>query len=507
MLDGIGARPSSKDSVSSATRSLTAGLVLIFLIGIGVRVAFLFQPMRSDESLTYSDYASRSLGVVVTDYSQPNNHVLHTVLVYLSTSLLGSAPWAIRLPALLAGIAIIPVTYLSARAFYNERVALVSAAIVATSSPLVLYSTNARGYTLLILLTLCLLLLANEIRASNKTGTWVLFSVVASLGFYTIPIMLYPYGGIVIWLLLIVLFSDDRSSAAVFLRNLSLSVFCTILLTLILYLPIVEMFGFQAIVGNTYVQRETGFAFLRSATQLWSEIWGQWHDDYQLPVSILLTVLAILGFTFRHRTSSTKGSPFTTMVVWCVVYLIASQAVPFLRVLLFLIPIGAIWIGCGLFLLLQKAPYLRDDQRSVVTTILAVLFALITAGSLLVQQTPYYADATGTLRDASTIAQQLQKDLRGDDEVIVQTPSYEPLRYYFSRLNVPLRHLCAWMLCKPSISTRLFIVVNIRENQTINGVLQSASINKQHYNAPRLLYKRLFANVYVTQPLHAGHRN
>ena len=52
-----------------------------------------------------------------------------------------------RLPALIAGILLIPATYLLFRVISNNLAALLSSALVAVSSPLIEFSTNARGYT------------------------------------------------------------------------------------------------------------------------------------------------------------------------------------------------------------------------------------------------------------------------------------------------------------------------------------------------------------------------
>ena len=60
--------------------------------------------MRFDEAFTFLRFASQPLLEGLTTYAEPNNHLFHTLLVHISTSLFGDQPWAIRLPALLAGV-------------------------------------------------------------------------------------------------------------------------------------------------------------------------------------------------------------------------------------------------------------------------------------------------------------------------------------------------------------------------------------------------------------------
>ena len=45
------------------------------------------------------------LGTGMRDYTAPNNHILHTAMVRASYLVFGDSPPALRLPALLAGIA------------------------------------------------------------------------------------------------------------------------------------------------------------------------------------------------------------------------------------------------------------------------------------------------------------------------------------------------------------------------------------------------------------------
>ena len=71
--------------------------------------------MRYDEAWMFLNYGSASFASAASNYSLPNNHVFHTLLVWLTTHALGDAPWAIRLPTVVAGVFVVVATYFVAR--------------------------------------------------------------------------------------------------------------------------------------------------------------------------------------------------------------------------------------------------------------------------------------------------------------------------------------------------------------------------------------------------------
>ena len=153
--------------------------------------------MGNDEAASFIYYASHPLSIIVTIYGSPNNHILHSILMHAAYRIFGSAEWALRLPAFLAGMAIVPLTYLAARNLPREKAlptrgALIAAALAASAPVLIDYSTDARGYTLL-----CCFVLICTIAVAR--GAWRTFAISAALGFYTLPVMLYPFLMLVVW--------------------------------------------------------------------------------------------------------------------------------------------------------------------------------------------------------------------------------------------------------------------------------------------------------------------
>lgn len=107
-----------------------------------------------DEIYSLLDSFRPPLAQIVTVFPRDNHHPLYSVLAHLSLAGLGEAAWTIRLPALLFGVASVPMLYLLGGAVTTRREALAAAALLAVSYHHVWFSQNARGYTALAFFTL-----------------------------------------------------------------------------------------------------------------------------------------------------------------------------------------------------------------------------------------------------------------------------------------------------------------------------------------------------------------
>ena len=155
---------------------LLAGSAIV-VVAVAIRVAYLDVPLRYDEATTYNNFVSKPLYVALANYATPNNHLLHTFLAKVSVGVFGSAEWAIRLPRCSPASR-------SCRRRSRLRActtvalaALLAAALVASSSTLVEYSTNARGYTLVALATVLVFLAAARALETDSLGAWAAIAV------------------------------------------------------------------------------------------------------------------------------------------------------------------------------------------------------------------------------------------------------------------------------------------------------------------------------------------
>src|SRR5262249_2753573 len=155
----------------------------------------------------------------------------------------------------------------------GSGVALASAGLVACSSILVEYSTNARGYTLVALVFVLMLGTGEVLLRRRSVLGWSALTLLAGIGFWTIPVMLFPYGAGLIWLAVSSRTPQTQSAyQGTFFRWLFASVLLTGTLTALLYAPVILVSGGGALFGNRFVTPLT---------------WGQLYE--RLPASLLST--------------------------------------------------------------------------------------------------------------------------------------------------------------------------------------------------------------------------
>ena len=116
----------------------------------------------------------KSLLPIFKDLAHDNNHILNTVFMYLSGT--GDpANWVkFRLLSFAGGIITIPLVYLVSGKFFSQKLwKMITVLFAAVSFPLVVYSSEARGYACLVLFTMLSFYLLLEYL--DKRKKWALF--------------------------------------------------------------------------------------------------------------------------------------------------------------------------------------------------------------------------------------------------------------------------------------------------------------------------------------------
>jgi len=234
----------------------TLFLVAILFVALLLRLFHLNDGLWLDEILTYINYANLPFAKILTTFDSENQHFLFSLLSRLSLLLFGESIWALRLPAVLFGVASISALYLLGREVADSREALLAAALLTFSYHHVWFSQNARGYTGLLFWTLLsswFLLLSLK---HGKTCDWFFFALSAALGVYTHLTMLFViFGQFAVYLLQI--FKSRKGSG----RNPWLGLFLgfggAALFTLILYSPVLPQLTHT--IGGTEVSVVTAW--------------------------------------------------------------------------------------------------------------------------------------------------------------------------------------------------------------------------------------------------------
>jgi hypothetical protein len=452
---------------------------LITAVAMISRLANLFQPMRYDESVTWAYFVGRPWHTVVSSYQFPNNHVFFSLLAKATSSLAPFQPWALRLPAFLAGIAIVPLTWAVGRRVASPAVGLIGAALAAGSTSLILYATNARGYSLVVALFLVLLLHADRIRVSPTARGFALHALLGALGLYTIPVMLYPLGIVATWLLL-----AAARTTGVARRRLAVG---TVLASaaagaaaLLLYLPIIRGAGMSALTGNRFVTPTTWSAFVSDLPRHAAETLLAWTSPLPWWAAPLLLVLALAGA--RRTEPSDRPSLALATVLWCAVLLAATHRVPFVRVWLFLLPLFHLAVARGLLRVARRT----RAADAVASPMSAALVAAAVASVALFSDAVRASEDTGSFPEARGVTARLATELRAGDRVLAPIPTNGPLLYYFSARGLDT----ALLTTPPERTRRAFLVLDPSRGRTLSWAVSVGMIRPAEYDEPTILLRR-----------------
>ena len=411
---------------------------IIVLAGL-LRIPWMNRPLEYDEAYTFNELARHSLSQVISDYSLPNNHIFHTILVHFSFLIFGNQAWVIRLPVLISGLLLIPCVYLLTRRFYSRMAALLAAGLVTTFPYLILKSATARGYMLIALLTVMGLLLGEYLVSRKNNLGLLLWSLCIALGFYTNPSMVYPFAALFLWLMLKTISPGPAFGYASRREWITYTVSYTLLagaLTIFFYLPVLLSKGFVFFFNGARTVESLPFSlFLTSFPDVLKLLAQEW--EFLLPAWMALVLAAgfvlTLVFSLRDRRGGTLLLASFPLGVGAVLLVQRPDSIP--RIWLWALPILIIWAAAGLSNGLSWIAQIIRFPKQVRTAILTgiVLIFLINATSEANQQ----AKTSPLNSDEINVTLYLKSMVTPEDIVIVPGHVDALYWYYFTYYHLP----------------------------------------------------------------------
>jgi hypothetical protein len=232
--------------------AIERAVIISFFSAFSIRTVYhsVTSPITSDEAWTYLTFISRGLPASMSLNYSPNNHILYSILGSLSFYLPFDSTFNLRLPSLIITFACCLLFFVSIRLLFNTLTAFLSTSLLISLYPFMYYSLQARGYLLITLLfTLCFFALFAVIK-SGRREFWVIYSVAAILGAYTLPSFLYPFLSLSLFAFFYFIFQRRYAE----IRRLIISGVLTGFGVLALYLPVFAVSGVATVVANEYVQ-------------------------------------------------------------------------------------------------------------------------------------------------------------------------------------------------------------------------------------------------------------
>ena len=465
--------------------------LIVMAAGFWLRVSHMDDPVRNDEAFTYLMYVKRA---DYFNYSMPNNHILNTLLVSASAQMAGGAPWTLRLPDFLFGLALIPAVGLLCFQLCGSRsLSIAAMALAASSTALVEYSTNARGYSLIACMAAVMACVTVRLGKSPKWRTgWVVWTCCGVAGLYSVPTML-----LAILPLTLLLLADRWAEVKQRLLPLSLSLLSTAVITVLLYEPVIATSGLAAITANPYVSPETlGTIPAEMSTRLGelAAMWGASAPAFFLPFLCLGTCLCAVAAAMRGSNRALLLSLLAIAVAIAMAFL--QRRVAPARVYLYLQP-WMIGCACAAIALLLNRFTRRAKSLQLAVAILLLLLAAdnwikVKRQPLLISEDPH------TFVEARQVAAELVARETPWPNIAMLWDSSEniwpPLLYYYIQLRPAGRSLASWddRQCNAA-----FILLSPGDN--LDAFLKRKPGFSQLYAPPQLIRETANSRVYLAE--------
>lgn len=155
------------------------------LVALLVRIPGLGSGLWADEIFAVMESIRTPFPHSLTDFPGDNKHPLYALLAHASTLVFGEHIWSVRLPALLFGVATVPLLYNLGSRITRASESLAAAALLAVSYHHVWFSQNARGYIMVAFWAVLTTLLLVHAMRERITVSWIWPGIAAGLGAYT----------------------------------------------------------------------------------------------------------------------------------------------------------------------------------------------------------------------------------------------------------------------------------------------------------------------------------
>jgi mannosyltransferase len=403
---------------SDLSRSQTLiAVALITLVAIVLRSYRLGSDLWLDEITPIVDYGHMPLVQVIGSYLRTNNHLLNTLLTKLSIGVFGESEWSVRLPAVLFGVATIPVFYWVARLVLSRWASVAATAVLAVSYHHIFFSQNARGYSAALFFALATSGLLIRALADDKKWRWLLYAVCMFLGLASLAQTAFVFAAhVIVGLIAVVLIRKRGGSGAPLARRLAIVFGITAFVSFQLYAtPLPEMY---AVITHLYVREATGFApfslvffreIIRGATSGFGGV---------VPTLVFLIVSAA-GMIFLVRANWMLAAALGLPPVLTALFLLGRGLSFSPRFFLLLLPLGIL-----ASLTVAESPAMRHPRRAV---LLAALFALASLISL----RRYYGTPKQPYRAALAFLEQTRH--QGEKFLIIYAGE-QGFRYYVPKV-------------------------------------------------------------------------
>jgi 4-amino-4-deoxy-L-arabinose transferase-like glycosyltransferase len=423
------ARRSESPSDLSQSRA-TLLMVFITLVAIVLRSYHLGSDLWQDEITTVVRYGRMPFLELIGSYQRTNNHLLNTLLVRVSIGAFGENEWAARLPAMLFGVATVPLLYWVARLALSRWASVAAASVLAVSYHHIFFSQNARGYSAALFFTLATSGLLIKAIADDKGWRWALYVAGMVLGIAALANMAFVLAShVVIGAIAVICVRRRGASGIPLARRLALVFGVAGFLSLQLYAtPLPEMY---VVITQLYVRPATGFApfSMEFAREIYRGVTAGF-GGIVAPLVFLVVGVAGIGILFQANWMLTAalGLPAVLTALFLIIRGLSFSP----RFFLIVIPLGILAAMAAAEAPLEKGFRYARSRTASHPRRAAVLGALLVVASI-ASLPRYYRIPKQPYRAALAYLETIR---RPGERVVVVYAAAGGIRYYVKRTGV-----------------------------------------------------------------------
>ena len=436
-----------------------AAVIALIVLGSIWRCYHVSLPITQEEATAFTRFVHLSVGELLTTSHVVAVHPLYVLLMKGAVKVLGVHLWTIRLPALFAGIAVMPVAYFTVRSLFNRHIALMMLAFIATSSGLVEVGALARGYSWTWLLMILGLGQARAYAKTERTGPAVGLAVLGALGVRFVPAMGAAALAVFLWAAYQVISAYD-SSVWRRLLKLGAAFLLFVLLVVLSHLPILLAHGVDGLLNDPSSPELGWNSFVAAERKGAMDLWSWMVAPLGLALTIAFGVGVLLAIYLSARYRALVGALLLACVVVSLGMRVQMNAEDWSFVLLVFHLGGAI----ALFQLAKVVGKLRpastDGQRGGLALALVLLIMLPVGLSSARGRIPRHGEA-------ARVGAWLRDHAGDNDRVWVEPPLDTPVEFHLIAEGIGRG------LLEPAqpLKGRLYVLVGTAADQTVDQVL------------------------------------
>jgi hypothetical protein len=317
--------------------------------------------------------------------------------------------------------------------------------------------------------TLLIFIVAYYVKRNKNYAAWLLLGLFGALGFYTLPIMVYPLFILYSWLGISWIVGDygpdyDKTG---FLLSSIFSGLLAIVLGLLLYIPIFQNWGIKSLFANPYVQAMPLDLYDQTIQSRLSDTWAMLNTGTVSYIGILLLTGVFLSLIFNRYPGKDKVPLQLTSLLSIILLVSVQRPNIYPRTWHFYIPLICIWASAGLVSVFKKIviplPVIGKQFLSSILIILWSSIFIFNGFFYTLEKYPQSIKGSGDVEQATIFIKSI---LSKDDIVVITAIDDAKMWFYFEKYGLGREYFS-----RSRPFENAFVVVTSSDNQTVDSVI------------------------------------